>query len=99
MTALYGKRRDLVARFLQRFASVTHNRPGGTFYAFARLPDQLDDTDFIDRLLVEEGVIMGAGSRYGASAKGFVRLSFAAADDQIEAGLERFGRLVERLTR
>jgi len=97
MIALYGARRDLVSRSLQRFPSVTHIPPDGTFYAFVRLPDHLDDSEFVSRLLTEEGVIMGAGSRYGPSAKGFVRLSFAAADDQIEAGLDRFGRLVERL--
>ena len=99
MIALYSGRRDLVASLLQRLGSVTYNRPDGTFYAFVRLPDHLDDTEFVSRLLEEEGVIMGAGSRYGQSAKGFVRLSFAAADDQITAGLERFGQLVERLAR
>ena len=98
MRRLYAHRRDLVGAAFARFPGFRYRKPDGTFYAFVRLPDHVTDTKaFVERLLEEEGVVVGSGTAYGASSHRYIRISFATDDATIEQGIARIGALAERM--
>ncbi|MDA1008197.1 MAG: pyridoxal phosphate-dependent aminotransferase [Planctomycetota bacterium] len=81
----YERRRDLV---LEAFKGVTEvARPGGAFYAFVKVPEQLNETakDFVSRA-VDRNVLVIPGSVFSARDTHF-RLSFAAPEQKLRAGL------------
>ncbi len=98
MRCLYARRRDLVGSAFARFPEFRYRKPDGSFYAFVRLPDYLADARvFVERLLEEEGVVVGSGAAYGASCHRYIRLSFATDDDTINEGIARIGNLALRM--
>jgi aspartate/methionine/tyrosine aminotransferase len=95
MVQTFRTRRDKVVQGLNALPGVNCSVPQGAFYAF---PD-VSDTGFTgaqlaERLLVEQGVAVLAGSAFGEHADQHLRISYAAALPRIEAGLERFGELL-----
>jgi len=84
--AHYAQRRDLV---MSTLGEVTHVvRPGGAFYAFFKVPDALDcsATAFVERA-IERNVLVIPGDVFSARDT-HVRLSFAAPDEKLRAGLD-----------
>ncbi len=82
--ARYEARRDRVVAALQR----TRVRPPvseGSFYVWLRLPHGLT----AERLLTDFRIALAPGEGFGASGAGWARLSLAASDSSLDAGLER----------
>ncbi|HEV2385810.1 MAG TPA: pyridoxal phosphate-dependent aminotransferase [Candidatus Acidoferrales bacterium] len=104
MLAEYARRRDLVSEALARIPGVVCAAPEGTFYAFpsvtgtprARALQQKQQAAETERLAVDlltqahVGVV--AGEAFGAP--GYVRISFALAQDRLKEGLERLGQFL-----
>jgi aspartate aminotransferase len=42
--------------------------------------------------LAERGVLLRAGSEYGPSGEGYLRMSFAASEDDIRTGIRRIAQ-------
>lgn len=98
MQQRYAHRRSLVGTAFANYPEFRYRKPDGTFYAFVRVPDHVADVaGFVGRLLDEQGVVISAGQSYGASARRFIRLSFAASDAVIEEGIRRIGELARAL--
>ncbi len=70
--------------------------PGGAFYAFAPVPS-CDTISFAKTLATDAAVLVIPGLAFGTRGQGFVRISYAAAADQITAGLERIGRYLRSM--
>lgn len=70
--------------------------PEGAFYALinirSRKKNHESDVDFCMALLRETGVAVTPGQVFGSACTGFVRISFAAADEVVKGALERLGR-------
>jgi aminotransferase len=83
----YQRRRD---RVLEALAGTDVPAPvcEGTFYVWIRLPEGLT----LERLLQEYRVAVAPGDGFGATGDGWVRLSLAVTDEQLERGLERLVR-------
>ncbi|PKW18220.1 pyridoxal phosphate-dependent aminotransferase [Saccharopolyspora spinosa] len=96
MLRAYQERRDLVAKRLAEMDEVEAIKPEGAFYAFARYRCALRSEDVVQRLLAG-GVAVRAGSEYGPSGEGHVRLSFAADFDTLDEGLNRMQKTLARL--
>jgi aminotransferase len=80
----YRARRDrLVSRLRAGGAEI--DAPEGTFYVWWRPPDGLT----AERLLREQRVAVAPGEGFGSRGRGWVRLSLAVADADVEAGAER----------
>jgi aspartate/methionine/tyrosine aminotransferase len=98
MIAEFAARREIVVDGLNALPGVTCAAPGGAFYAF---PDvsavPLAAEPLADRLLEEAGVALLAGSDFGAAGAGHLRLSFAAAQDQLREGLGRMDAFLRAL--
>jgi len=97
----FQRRRDLVVGRLGRMPGVRVPTIGGAFYAFCDIRAALDRSrargistslEWCAALLERERVATVAGSAFGA--EGHVRLSFAAADERLAAGLDRIERFL-----
>ncbi len=99
MRDAFQVRRDLVVERLRQMPGVKIPDIGGAFYAFFDIRDALSraggpDTSvaWCEQLLEKEQVATVAGSAFGA--EGFVRMSFAASAEKLQAGLERIARFL-----
>ena len=67
--------------------------PQGAFYFFLDLrPLKMTSLEICERILEEAGVGLVPGSAFGEQGEGFVRMTIAASDEEVEAG---FRKIVE----
>ena len=90
--AAYRGKRDRVVEALR--GAYDFEVPGGSFYVFPRLPHGADGASFVKRAL-ERKVLIVPGTAFSAQDTHF-RLSFAAPDDRLSAGLDELRQLVSR---
>ena len=95
--ARFQERRDAaVAAF--RTAGFSCDVPLATMYLWIALPEGVASAMFAERLLDEEGVIVMAGSAFGAGGEGFFRISFIASPARIAEAATRAGRVLANMT-
>ncbi|AWL08346.1 pyridoxal phosphate-dependent aminotransferase [Aquirufa nivalisilvae] len=105
MKAAYDRRRKLVVGKLREIEGFKVNMPDGAFYAFPDISYFYgksdgkttinDSDDFCNWLLQEAYVATVAGSGFGAP--NCMRISTAAADEQLEEACERIKNAVAKL--
>ena len=88
MNEVYARRRDLVIDTLRKIG-VEVDRPQGTIYVWAPVPDGHTSTSFTELVLEEAGVIISPGSMYGESGEGFFRISLTTPDERLAEALSR----------
>ncbi len=89
MRAAYAQRRQRVLTLAREHpsAAIRVYPPRGTFYFFLDLRAlNMPSQEIADRLLQETGVAVVPGAAFGQQGEGFLRLSIAAAEGEIEAG-------------
>jgi aspartate/methionine/tyrosine aminotransferase len=97
MVAEFKRRRDIVVDRLNALPGVHCHKPMGAFYVFPNITQTgQNERDLADRMLVEGGVALLAGSTFGEAGKGYLRLSYANAIDQIEEGVKRMKGVLEK---
>lgn len=98
MVDVFARRREHMFEALaQHLPETEFVRPDGAFYLFFRVDrhfrdDITDSVKFCMWLLEHTGVALVPGAAFGDDR--FVRLSFAAAEDDIIEGIRRVGRAV-----
>ena len=97
MLAEYRKRREFVIDRVSRIDNASIVAPDAAFYAFIKYGGRLPATEVVSRMLAG-GVAVRAGSEYGPSGEGHIRLSFAADVPTLEEGLNRVERVLKSLT-
>ena len=98
MVAEFRKRRDLVvSRFRQDLPGVEFVEPLGAFYFFFRVDSfgGIGGTEFCTRLITTTGVALVPGAAFGDDR--YVRLSYAAATDQLQKALDRVVGFAKKL--
>jgi len=86
------KRRDITVGMLNAIDGISCVAPNGAFYAFPRLEFDVDDVDFVHRLIDETGVITMHGSGFGQKEDSHhFRVVFLAQDDILKRAYERIG--------
>lgn len=93
----YKKRRDYIIEKMTKMGFQIAT-PQGAFYVFAKIPDQFGKDDFKFALDVAEQAQVGLipGSVFGAGSDGYVRLSYAASDENIKVAMERLATYMEK---
>jgi aspartate/methionine/tyrosine aminotransferase len=92
MRSAYARRRDLALRIAAEYESekVLVNPSRGAFYFFLDFrPLGMSSVEICEHLLDEAGVGLVPGSAFGDQGEGFVRMTIAASDEDVEAGLRR----------
>jgi aspartate/methionine/tyrosine aminotransferase len=95
MRAAYARRRELVLRISHELESekVLVTPPQGAFYFFLDLrPLKMTSLEICERILDEAGVGLVPGSAFGEQGEGFLRMTIAASEEDVEAG---FRKIVE----
>ena len=98
MVAEFRRRRDYLVPALNSIPGISCIEPGGAFYAFpnvSQLP--LDADTLAERLLVEAGVALLAGSAFGVHATDHLRVSYASSLEKLEQAVERIRAFVGAL--
>jgi len=94
MVERYRRRRDWILQRLGELPGVRCIRPEGAFYLFASVERALrageTDVAFCTRMLEEAGVALVPGSAFGAP--GYVRISYATSEENLEKALDRLAR-------
>ena len=99
MRSAYARRREKVLRIAHEMESekVLVTPPQGAFYFFLDFrPLKMTSVEICERILDEEGVGLVPGSAFGAQGEGFVRMTIAASDEDVEAGFRKIVEWAER---
>jgi len=86
----YRRKRDILYEGLKD--SFELKRPAGAFYAFVKAPDEQSATEFVEKA-VKNNVLIIPGGVFSEKDTHF-RLSYATSDDKIRQGIEVLCRLV-----
>jgi len=92
------ERRDLVVDAMKDVPFIDLATPRGAFYAFPRVDRAAPSQELAEVLASRGGVLVRAGSEYGPSGEGHLRLSFATGEQALRTGIERFLLTLEGLT-
>ncbi len=92
----YARGRELVKQMLAPHPRVSLSEPEGAFYAFPRIEGIEDSMQFAQSLLDEESVGVAPGYTFGQGNEQNIRLCFARSHDQLEEGLKRILRFLDR---
>ena len=98
MVAAYARRREIVHAGLNAIEGVSCIRPESTFYAFPNIAG-LGKTswELAEYLVREHRVAVIPGSVFGPGGEGYLRVSFATDEANLEEGLARLKRGIEAL--
>lgn len=89
--ARFRARRDLMAAELARVPGIEFEPPDGAFYFFVNVSRHGDSLEICRRLLERRRVITIAGEAFGEGGRGFLRISFAAPEEDIVRGVRAIG--------
>lgn len=107
MRAAFDRRRRAIVEGLNAIDGITCPTPQGAFYAYPDVTGLLgsniagrtisSSADLADVILDEAEVALVPGEAFGPS--GYLRLSYALADDDLRAGVERIQKLLATASR
>lgn len=97
MVKEFQRRRDVIIDGLNRIPGFSVGKPKGAFYAFVNVK-QLGRTseELADHLLNEAKAVTTAGSAFGPSGEGYLRISYATSIESIRKGLSSIEQAVSR---
>lgn len=89
------RRRTILVEGLRKIPGVTCEMPGGAFYVFPNFSKiEKDDVKLANHILEEGNVAVLGGSTFGPNGKGFIRMSYAASEQDLREALARITRVV-----
>ncbi len=96
MRTEYEQRRNVIVKRLNQMG-LPCNMPEGAFYVFPRIADTgLNSHEFAMQLLKKENVAVVPGTAFGRSGEGYIRCSYAASMENIEAAMARIRNFLEQ---
>jgi len=96
MFQAFRRRRDLICDLLDEVEGLQFHRPEGAFYVYPKILTEkpFNSEQFCIDLLEKGGLGAIQGSAFGT--EGYIRLSFAASDDDIAEAVKRLNSFLER---
>ena len=83
---------------LNAIPGITCLRPKGAFYVFPNISGTgMKSKPFADQLLQDHGVAALSGTAFGEYGEGYLRLSYANSEDNLQRALERIRQMVADL--
>ncbi len=98
MIQAFRRRRNLILKAVEESQNLQAFPPGGAFYLFPRFEKVgLTSHELTMKLLEEAHVSVLPGTFFGPSGEGHLRISFAAADEDIVEGIRRIDQTLSSL--
>jgi aspartate aminotransferase len=98
MRTAYQRRGELMRQGLAEIPGLELSAPEGAFYQFPRYDLDIPSVDVVASLRAH-GVAVRPGAEFGANGEFHLRLSYAASEEAIVAGVHRLGSGLEELRR
>jgi aspartate/methionine/tyrosine aminotransferase len=90
MLAEFRSRRDFLVPALDAIPGIACRMPHGAFYAFPNVAGLgISAEEFAERLLMDSGVAVLAGTAFGPGGAGHLRLSYANSMEHLRRAVER----------
>ncbi len=100
VTKKLEERRNITTKMLNDIEGICCVSPDGAFYALPRLEFDVDDTEFVHRLIDETGVITLPGSGFGQQdGTHHFRVVFLAQNDTLKKAYERIADFTRNFLR
>jgi len=97
MMAAFDNRRKLVVEKMNAINGVSCETPKGAFYAFPNIKETgWKAKELASALLEETGVATIGGPDFGILGEGYIRLSYANSEKNIERAIERIKAFLEK---
>lgn len=91
INAVYQERRDLFVEGLKELGwNIQPNK--ATFYMWLPVPDGMTSINFATLMLEKAGIVVPAGTGYGAAGEGFFRIALTRNTDRLKEALERMAK-------
>ena len=84
---IFRRRRSVMAEELSRVPGIRWEMPGGAFYFFVDVSRHGSSLELCRRILERRRVITIPGEAFGPAGEGFVRISYAASEEDIRRGI------------
>ncbi len=92
----YNQRRRIVLSAMEKCGCECFE-PLGAFYVFPSIKStKMTSTEFCEKFLKEEKVAIVPGGAFGECGEGYVRISYAASNENIRTAMKRFISFVNR---
>jgi len=96
MTEIYKRRRDIMIEGLNSIEGISCYCPKGSFYLFPNIKKLGKISEALANDLLEKvGVICIPGSAFGDQGEGYLRISYANSEDNLEEAIKRIKKYVE----
>ena len=86
----YRNARDYLLRELAKIPGLAVSKPAGAMYVFFRVDGMADSLAYCKRLATEAGLGLAPGIAFGPEGEGFIRWCFAASEENLSKGIDRF---------
>ena len=97
MMKAFDNRRKLVVEKMNAIPNITCATPKGAFYAFPNIKNTgWKAKELASSLLEQTGVATIGGPDFGILGEGYIRLSYANSEENIERAIERIGAFLAR---
>ncbi len=94
MRLAYRRRRDVAVEVLRHYDLYRYT-PGGAFYLLIDISSTgMDSRDFALKLISDKKVAVAPGNTFGQMCRNHVRISIAAAEENIREGLKRLCEMI-----
>ena len=98
MLGAFARRREMILKGLEAIPGLTSVVPKGAFYVMVDVSATgLDGMVFAQRLLEEYNVATVPAIGLGDSCGNYIRISYAASEEDIEEGLRRMASFASAL--
>ncbi len=98
MAESFRRRRDLVVSGLNTIPNWKCKTPAGAFYAFPNIKASgLSSQQMADYLLDQADVALLPGNGFGANGEGYLRISYANSETNLQQAIQRITKAVRRL--
>ena len=100
MVAEFALRRRLITDGLRKIPGITCPEPEGAYYVFPSIQETgISSAEFEDRAMNEAGVALLSGAAFGEFGEGYVRLSYANSQENIQKALDQLDRFVRSINK
>jgi len=97
MVEAFGRRKAFLVEAFRKLSPLRLIEPQGTFYGFVDIRKLgMTSVKAVDFFFRNAGVAMVQGDSFGPSGEGYVRLSFAAAFEDLKEAVERMGKALKQ---
>lgn len=89
---VFRRRRDMIEDVLTKH-HIPHEPIKGGIFLWLQCPPNMSSDDFITYLLQEQSILAAPGHPFGEEGEGYVRVSFAIDEQQLDEALKRLATL------